>query len=359
MWRGQSRRNRQGMKKICIMLVLAAVSTCMWALDVKYISIVNIAAAGLKTHTTLSLLNGHVALHISSGNKELDKQFAEKIQKDYPNFASSADAVNREDRYQMTVKVYRENNDVAIHTTVTNFEQKKIIERTEKVKNVPASVLETLQYKTATIAKNEFDVYLDSAFANTAIITKNEFDVYLDSAFANTGSVVADAQAAPPKEFPLWLKPDIRFEMALWSLPLPLPPPHPLLSIDLSVSPQAVIVDIPLVLGNFYLLGQLQVVSKDGVSFGSRITGGYLLRYNDYFYIPVDFGVAFSGDSTGFAFGTGIMKPWLFLFKDDDGNGLGVYTAVKLNLATGSKNDGLNNTLLISLGLIYRRQYGR
>jgi tetratricopeptide (TPR) repeat protein len=153
------------MKKTILCFLLITGTTLVHALDVKYAPIVNAALADLKINTTLSLLKGHVAVNISSGNKELDSQFAEAIKDAYPNFESKADAVNNEDLYQMIVKVYRENDKVFIYTTVTNFENKNIVERTAGAKTVSLAVLETLQYKTAIHAKNEFEAYLDSAFA--------------------------------------------------------------------------------------------------------------------------------------------------------------------------------------------------
>ena len=113
------------MKRLCMCSVLIAVTTLVDALDTKYAPIVNAALSDLKTHTKLSLLKRHVAVNISSGNRELDKQFAEAIQKAYPNFESKEDTVHNEDLYQMVIKVYRENGEVYIYMTVTNFEQKK------------------------------------------------------------------------------------------------------------------------------------------------------------------------------------------------------------------------------------------
>ena len=166
-------------KKTFICFVLIIIKMNVFALDIQYTGIVNTALSDLKTHSKLSLLQGHVAINISSGNKDLDIQFAESLQKAYPNFASKADSVHYEDLYQMTVKVYRENNDVYSYTTVTNFEQKNIVERTVKAKSVSAAVLETIQYK-------------------TAIHAKNEFEAYLDSAFDGTGAVVQEARPVPP-----------------------------------------------------------------------------------------------------------------------------------------------------------------
>jgi hypothetical protein len=124
-------------------------------------------------------LQGHVAINISSGNKTLDSQFADAIQDAFPNFASKADTVNNEDLYQMAIKVYRENSLVVVNLVVTNFQQNNIVERTVTVKKVSSEVMETLQYK-------------------TAIVAKNEFDVYLDSIFRNTGTIVTDARLIPP-----------------------------------------------------------------------------------------------------------------------------------------------------------------
>jgi tetratricopeptide (TPR) repeat protein len=154
------------MKKIYLCFTLLIITTLVHALDSKYAPIVNAALSYLKTHTTLSLLKGHVAVNISSGNKELDKQFAEAIKDAYPNFESKAESVHNEDLYQMRVKVYRENDEVFVRTTVTNFENKNIVERTAGAKTISLAVLETLQYETAIHAKNEFEAYLDSAFAD-------------------------------------------------------------------------------------------------------------------------------------------------------------------------------------------------
>jgi hypothetical protein len=162
------------MKKIFATIILMVAAVCIYAVDMKYALIVNTTIADIKkAHSELSLLQGHVAINISSGNKELDSQFAEAIQKSYPNFASKADTVNNEDLYQMVVKIYRENSEVIVNTVVTNFAQKNIIDRTVKVKSVSSAVMETLQYKTAIAAKNEFDVYLDSAFGNTGEVVQN------------------------------------------------------------------------------------------------------------------------------------------------------------------------------------------
>ncbi|MDR2491472.1 MAG: hypothetical protein LBD20_08745 [Spirochaetaceae bacterium] len=162
-----------------LLIIFIDITANIYALDIKYTDIVNTALSDLKTHTKLSLLQGHVAINISSGNKEFDAQFADVLQNAYPNFAAKADSVNHEDLYQMSVKVHRENNDVYIYTTVTNFEKKNIVERTVKAKNVSAAVLETLQYK-------------------TAIHAKNEFEAYLNETFTNTGAVVQEARVIPP-----------------------------------------------------------------------------------------------------------------------------------------------------------------
>jgi hypothetical protein len=144
----------------------------LFALDLKYASIVNTTLEDLKKRTKLSLLQGHVAINISSGNKELDAQFGEELQKAYPNFASKSDEVNREDLYQMVVKTYRENNEVVISVIVTNYRQDEIVDRNIKVKNVSKVVLETLQYKTAIAAKNEFEAYLNAAFGGAGDVVE-------------------------------------------------------------------------------------------------------------------------------------------------------------------------------------------
>jgi hypothetical protein len=141
--------------------------------ELQAVSIVNMMLSDLKTQTSLSLLQGHVAINISSGNKTLDKQLDEAIQNAYPNFTAKADTVNNEDVYQMAVKVYRKNNEVIVNTVVTNFTQKNIVERNVLVTKVSVTMLETLQYETAIAAKNEFDVYLDSAFSSTGALVEN------------------------------------------------------------------------------------------------------------------------------------------------------------------------------------------
>jgi hypothetical protein len=133
-------------------------------------SIVNAAVTDLQTHTALAQLNGHVAINISSGSKELDSQFAGALRSAFPNFASEADSVNREDLYQMTVKVYRENDDAAVLVRVFDFEDRRVVERTITVPRIAAAVLATLQYKTAVIAQNEFDAYLDAAFGGAGAV---------------------------------------------------------------------------------------------------------------------------------------------------------------------------------------------
>jgi tetratricopeptide (TPR) repeat protein len=129
--------------------------------------LVQAAVADLKTHTDLSLLDGHIAINISSGNKELDETFAKALDDDFPNFVSGADTVNHEDLYQMTIKVYRKNDDVMVRTAVLNFEQKPIVERTVTAQNVQAAIVDTLQYETAIHAKNEYETYLDNIFSDT------------------------------------------------------------------------------------------------------------------------------------------------------------------------------------------------
>jgi hypothetical protein len=171
------------MKRIETALVLAALtltlSTCTGTppvdeliLDMQYTSIINTAIADLKTHSKLSLLNGHVAINISSGSRELDGQFAENLQKAYPNFASKEDTVNREELYQMTVKVYREGEKVLVNSIVTNFQDTKIVERTVTIEKVSVAVLESVQYQTSTAARNEFEAYLDSTFGSVGDIAQ-------------------------------------------------------------------------------------------------------------------------------------------------------------------------------------------
>jgi hypothetical protein len=140
--------------------------------DMQYAPIINTAIADLKTHSKLSLLNGHVAINISSGSKELDGQFAESLQKVYPNFVSTEDAVNREELYQMTVKVYREGDKVLVNSIVTNFQDTKIVERTVTITRVSAKILESVQYQTSTAAKNEFEAYLNSVFGSVGNIVQ-------------------------------------------------------------------------------------------------------------------------------------------------------------------------------------------
>ena len=286
--------------------------------------IVNTAVSGLQAEGALARLEGHVAIHISSGNKELDTRFAGALQGAFPNVASRADTVRREDLYQMTVRVYRERGDVVAITRVSNFEQKNVIDRTFVIRGIAASIVETLQYKTATIARNEFDAYLDAAFAGT-------------------GALVAEAAPVPPppppppKELPAWLKPDITFEAALFNFPV---------LVGLSLAPQGFILDVPIVVFNFYFLIQI------GPEEAGRVVFGYLLRYNDYFYIPVEIG-GLEG-SFGYAFGTGIMKLWP-LFTIDNVPIL-AFTAVKLSLGPDSKYD-FNNTLMVSLGIVYRMNF--
>jgi hypothetical protein len=96
----------------------------------------------------------------------------------------------------MTVKVYRENNEVIVSIIVTNYKQDKIVERVVKVKNVSANVMETLQYKTAVAAKNEFEAYLDAAFGGV-------------------GEVVQEARAIPPKPKEPFVMPDFQIDGGL------------------------------------------------------------------------------------------------------------------------------------------------
>jgi hypothetical protein len=218
----------------------------------------------------------------------------------------------------MTIKVYRENEAVFIYTAVANFQQKNIVERTAKAKSVSAAVLETLQYK-------------------TAIHAKNEFEAYLNSAFADAGDVVQKAKVIPPPppfKLPEWLEPDIQFELALTNYPF---------FLGASLSPFAFIFDFPFIVFNFYFLVQLGFPFNDkeyGIS--THIGLGYLLRYNDYFYIPLEIGGSFSSGSS-FTFSTGVMKIWKL------GRESGLTTTVKINIGATTENC-LNNMLMISVG---------
>jgi hypothetical protein len=318
------------MKKIVGLIAFVTFSPCLFALDVKYAPIVNAALADLKAHTTLSLLQGHVAINVSSGNSELDAQFGETLQSAYSNFASKTDAVNREDLYQMTVTVYRENSDVVVRIIVTDFKQNNIVERTVKVKKVSPAVMETLQYK-------------------TAIAAKNEFEAYLDSAFANAGGVAQEARVKPkpPKEpvkIPDWIAPDMALEFDLLNF-------NPVVTGGIGFSPDAL--SVMSILFNFY--GDIQIGLKENAE-GIRFDAGYLLRYNEHFYIPIGFGTSTrsiysdnppqSTAETGFAFSTGIMTVWTF-------SGFGFYAGVKFNFGTDTKNY-LNNALEIHGGFIWR-----
>jgi hypothetical protein len=313
------------MKKIFALIVAAAASLCVYALDAKYAPIVNTALAGLKTHSSLALLQGHTAISVVSGNKELDIQFGEEIQKAYPNFTSVAGAVRREDLYQMTVKVYRENDGAAARTTVTDFRQQKIVDSTVTVKNVSAAVRETLQYK-------------------TAIAAKNEFEAHLDSVFGNAGEVVQDARLIPkpPKEpfvmpdwFNLgWFNPD-------WFKP------------DISFAPSLIVggglgailgggISGTFYLWNFYFAGQYGLRENEFAA-GGEI--GYLLKYNEYLYISLGFDsydLQGTDDTNEFGFSAGILSAWKWLF-----------VAVKFNLGTNTKNY-LSNTAEICAGVILR-----
>jgi formylglycine-generating enzyme required for sulfatase activity len=159
-------------RKPLMLLIFIILSPRQYALDREYAPIVNAAIADLKSRTKLSLLRGHVAINVSSGNKELDARLGEALQSAYPNFVSKTDAVNREDLYQMMVKAYRENSGVIVRITVTDFKGDAVVDRTVAVKKVPPSVVETLQYKTAAIAKNEFETYLNSAFSGVGGVAR-------------------------------------------------------------------------------------------------------------------------------------------------------------------------------------------
>jgi hypothetical protein len=295
--------------------------------------IVNTAVSGLTTRTDLARLQGHVALYIASGNRELDKKFAQAVEKAFPNFASRADTVRREDLYQMTVKIYRQDGDVVVVTSVSDFEQRDIVEQTSVIRGIQPGIVQTLQYRTATLAKNEFDASLDAAFAGT-------------------GAVVAEAQPLPPPpppppmELPAWIKPDIRFETAWWNMILPP---------GIGFSPKAFVLDMYIMALNWYMLFQFGVPfnkEEDTVSIFEGV--GYLLRYNEYFYIPVEIGgVLIMTEQPGgsFKFSTGVMKLWK-IGRWDFLDPVRVYTTVKLNLGIGSDNV-LTNTLILSVGLVY------
>jgi hypothetical protein len=303
-------------KKILAMIVWIFSATCVYAVDIKYASIVNTAISDLKTQSKLSLLQGHVAINISSGDKELDSQFGEALQKAFPNFKTKADTVHSEDLYQMAVKVYQENTEVIVYTVVTNFQQKNIVERSVKVKNVSAAVMETLQFK-------------------TAIAAKNEFDVYLDGAFRSMGDVVQNAQVKPkpvraPLVLPTWLKPDFGFEFNLWSNLYSIP-------LGIGYSPPSAIT-WEWIAFNFYL--SLQIGLKDSIPI--RFDAGYILKYNECFYIPIGIGVSSGKGKDGFAFSAGIMTVWKYL-----------YASVKLNLGTDTKNY-LNNKIEINIGVVLK-----
>jgi hypothetical protein len=229
----------------------------------------------------------------------------------------------------MTIKVYRENEAVFIYTAVANFQQKNIVERTAKAKSVSAAVLETLQYK-------------------TAIHAKNEFEAYLNSTFANSGEVVQEAKLVPPPpprppiELPVWLKPDVQFETAWVNFPFSIIPS------SFSLAPQAFIIEWPVTIFNFYVFGQMGIPFDKKTAATGRIAAGYLLRYNEYFHMPVDIGLSFGGYKgieVGFTIGAGVMKLW------EIARFLSIYTAVKINIGTDVKNP-LNNTLMLSVGFL-------
>jgi hypothetical protein len=300
--------------------------------------IVDAAVSGLVTQTDLALLEGHVALHISSGNKELDTKLGKAVADAFPNFASRADTVRREDLYQMTVKVYQENKDVIAVTNVSGFAERNVAEQTVVIRGIEPRIVQTLQYRTATLAKNEFDRYLDTAFAGT-------------------GAVVAEAEPLPPppppppKELPAWIQPDIRFETAWCDIVLP---PW------IGFSPKAFVLGLPIMIFNFYVNFQFGFpFNGEGASGGMGICHfGYLLRYNDHFYIPVSIGPGFvfkgqdEGESTvGFIVSAGVMKLWK-IGRWDFLDPVRVFTAVKFNLGTDT-NNVLTNTLILSVGLVY------
>jgi hypothetical protein len=169
----------------------------------------------------------------------------------------------------------------------------------------------------------------------------------LDTAFAGTGAVVAEAAPLPPpppKELSAWIQPDIRFETAWFNYVIP----------GVSVSPHAFIVDITILVFNWYMGGQIGIPfnkNENGVSAHISLVG-YLLRYNDYFYIPVDIGYSVGEDDGGsFMFSTGIMKLWE-ISRWDALKKWRIYTAVKLNLGTNASNY-LTNTLMLSAGIFH------
>jgi hypothetical protein len=148
-------------------LVFLFVATDIFALDAQFAKIVNTTIADLKTKTTLSSLKGHVAVNVSSGNSDLDKQFAAAILETFPNFTSASGEVFSEDLYQMAVRVFKNSdNTVSVAVTVTNHRDEKTVDTRVPIGTVDNKLLTTIQYENVLRARNEFDAYLDSVFAD-------------------------------------------------------------------------------------------------------------------------------------------------------------------------------------------------
>jgi hypothetical protein len=148
-------------------VVFLFVAADIFAVDAQFAKIVNTTTSDLKTRNTLSSLKGHVAINVSSGNSDLDKQFAAAILETFPNFTAASGEVYSDDLYQMAVRVFRNNdNTVSVTVTVTNYQDKKIIDIRVPIGTVDNRVLATIHYENALTARNEFDAYLDSAFAD-------------------------------------------------------------------------------------------------------------------------------------------------------------------------------------------------
>jgi hypothetical protein len=147
-------------------VVLLFVATDIFAVEAQFEKIVNTTTLDLKTKTALSSLKGHVAVNVSSGNSGLDKQLAAAILETFPNFTSASGEVYSEDLYQMAVRVFRNNdNTVTVAVTVTDHQDKKTVDRRIPIGSVDNKVLTTIQYENALKARNEFDAYLNSVFA--------------------------------------------------------------------------------------------------------------------------------------------------------------------------------------------------
>jgi hypothetical protein len=148
-------------------VVLLFVATDIFAVDAQFAKIVNTTTLDLKPNTALSSLKGHVAVNVSSGNSGLDKQLAAAILETFPNFTSASGEVFSEDLYQMAVRVFRNSdNTVTVAVMVTNHQDKKTVDRHIPIGSVDNKVLTTIQYENALKARNEFDIYLDSVFAD-------------------------------------------------------------------------------------------------------------------------------------------------------------------------------------------------